>query len=92
MFDTGVVPYGAGVWGYNKAPPLEVNQNRAGRYFIGIHKYAPNVGVTGDLGWEDVEKGLCQMCTLNEIDDQCHFVCVCPVYKHCRGIYLEVHV
>ena len=44
LFETGVVPimdYGSGVWGFSKYSSLDVVQNRAIRYFMGVHNFAP---------------------------------------------------
>ena len=43
--------YCCGVWGYIKGPELDLIQNRAMRYYLGVHKFAPNVGVEGEMGW-----------------------------------------
>ena len=54
MFNSGVLPileYGAGIWGFEKAPDIKGVQNRAMRYFLGVHKYAALAGITVDLGW-----------------------------------------
>jgi hypothetical protein len=54
MFDTGVAPildYCSGVWGKNKCGKLDTIQNRALRFFLGVHKFAPTIAVTGDCGW-----------------------------------------
>ena len=54
LYDTGVAPilnYGAGVWGSVKAPCLERVQNRAIRYFVGVHPKSPIPAIQGDMGW-----------------------------------------
>ena len=54
MFEAGVVPimdYGAGVWGFGKYPSANVIQNRASRYFMGVHSFAPNPSIHADMGW-----------------------------------------
>ena len=54
LFESGVKPiteYGSGVWGYARAKECEIIQNRAMRYFLGVHRFAPIAGMIGDLGW-----------------------------------------
>ena len=54
LFDSGVLPilnYGAEIWGYGKHPKCDNILNRAMRYFLGVHKYAPTAAVQGDMGW-----------------------------------------
>ena len=54
VYHTGIVPimdYASGVWGYKKYDRPKVIQNRACRAFLGVHKFASNVVVNGDMGW-----------------------------------------
>ena len=54
LYEAGVKPimeYCCGVWGYIRGPELDQIQNRAMRYYLGVHKFAPNVGVEGEMGW-----------------------------------------
>ena len=54
LFNAGVksvLLYGSCVWGARKAPKLDHVHNRAMRYFLGLHKYAPVVAMQGDMGW-----------------------------------------
>ncbi len=54
LFKTNVLPvlhYGCSVWGYKKAPELDIIENRAMRYYLGVHRYAPVLGLAGDMGW-----------------------------------------
>ena len=46
-----ILEYGSGVWGYAKETNIEIVQHRAMRYFLGVHKFAPNAGIYGDMGW-----------------------------------------
>ena len=53
-FMTGVAPildYCSGVWGNGKLPKLDTVQNRAIRYFLGTHRFTPNVAINGECGW-----------------------------------------
>ena len=54
MFDACVVPimeYCASVWGMKSFQCLDNVQNRALRYFLGVHRFAPIPGLYGDSGW-----------------------------------------
>ena len=54
LYESGVKPiieYGSGVWGYVRAKECEINQSRAMRYFLGVHRFAPIAGMIGELGW-----------------------------------------
>ena len=53
-FDSNVNPvtdYGAEVWGYMKDSSTDLVQLNATKTFLGVHKFAPNPGVLGDMGW-----------------------------------------
>jgi len=54
MFDTNVLPilnYSSEIWGFGKFPKCDTILNRAMRYFMGVHKYAPTAAIQGDMGW-----------------------------------------
>ena len=54
LFDACVYPvlsYGAGIWGMNKAVMIDRVQNRAIRYFLGVHPKTPIPALQGDMGW-----------------------------------------
>ena len=54
LFSSGVQPileYSAGVWGFQKANDIDKIQNRAIRYFLGLHKFAPNIALNSEMGW-----------------------------------------
>ena len=54
LFNTNVVPiidYGAEIWGYTTNPMAENVQRKAMRIFLGVHKYAANDFLNGDMGW-----------------------------------------
>ncbi len=54
MYDSLVTPiidYGSAIWGYKSYNALDKVQNRATRYFTGVHKFAPTLGHVGDMGW-----------------------------------------
>ena len=54
MYDAGVKPiceYAAAVWGFHTATDIENIQNRAMRYFLGVHKFAPNAAIIAEMGW-----------------------------------------
>lgn len=55
LFDSMVAPilfYAAGVWGYEEAIECNSVQNRAMRYFLGVHKFTPRAAIEGEMGWE----------------------------------------
>ena len=54
LFYSCVVPildYTSGVWGNRKFQAIENIQNRSIRYFLGVHRFAPLLGIYGDIGW-----------------------------------------
>jgi hypothetical protein len=54
LYHTGVAPildYCSGIWGGNKHEKIDVVQNKAIRLFMGVHAYAPNLAIQGDMGW-----------------------------------------
>jgi hypothetical protein len=54
LFYNCVVPvldYCSSVWGYKEYQTLDSVQNRAVRYFLGLHRFAPVAAITGDIGW-----------------------------------------
>ena len=54
LYNSCVVPvmdYCAGVWGYPSFQKPQVIQNRALRSFLGVHRFASTVAVSGDTGW-----------------------------------------
>ena len=58
LYETTVWPildYCSSVWSYKKHHYSTKIQNRASRYFLGVHKNAPDLAVQGDMGWLLVE-------------------------------------
>ena len=54
LFNSGVIPildYGSGVWGFGEHDRVNTIQNRAIRLFLGVHRFAPNCAINGDMGW-----------------------------------------
>jgi hypothetical protein len=54
LYDSCVVPildYAAGVWGYGRYKECDKVQMRAQRFYLGVHKFAPNCAVSGDMGY-----------------------------------------
>ena len=54
LYQTNVIPvmdYGSEVWGYEKFNKSEIVQNRASRVYLGVHRFAPVLGLQGDLRW-----------------------------------------
>ena len=46
-----VLFYGAEVWGLSKFREIQVIQNKACRYFLGVSRNASNIATQGDMGW-----------------------------------------
>ena len=46
-----VLDYGASVWGYKTYTVIDSVQNRAIRYFLGVHRFSPSLAINGDVGW-----------------------------------------
>ena len=51
--------YGSGMWGHVSGGCIEAVQNRAIRYFLGVHKMCPNHALSGDAGWLTVKLSRC---------------------------------
>ena len=54
LFYSCVVPvldYCSGVWGFKNFDKINMIQNRAIRYFLGVHRFTPILAITGDMGW-----------------------------------------
>ena len=48
MYNTGVITvnnYAAEIWGYKDFSVSKNSQNRAMRYYLGVHKFAPIAGM-----------------------------------------------
>ena len=50
-----VMLYGAGVWGIREFSKLNVIQNKACKYFLGVPKTTSNVASRGEMGWLTVQ-------------------------------------
>ena len=54
LYNSCVVPvldYCSGVWGFKGFGKIDMIQNRAIRYFMGVHRFTPILAITGDMGW-----------------------------------------
>ena len=54
MYDscvTPVVDYGSGVWGKTKNAHSDLIQNKAYRYFLGVHNFTPVAAMQAEMGW-----------------------------------------
>ena len=77
LFETAVLPvlcYGAEIWGYGSFSKCDTIYNRAMRYFLGVHRYAPSAGIQGEMSWMSLKyKRYLQMLTfwnrLNAMDN-----------------------
>ena len=45
------ISYGAAIWRTQAFASINAVQNRTARFFLGVGKYAPNMGVNGGIGW-----------------------------------------
>jgi hypothetical protein len=53
-FETSICPvinYGSEVWGYIKNSKSDSVQIKGMKVFLGVHRFAANVAVEGDMGW-----------------------------------------
>lgn len=48
---TSILDYCASVWGYKNNQKIDNVQNRAMRYFLGVHRFTPVLAMVGDTGW-----------------------------------------
>ena len=58
MFETSVLPvmqYGAEIWGFKEYVKCERVNQRAARYYLGVHPKTPLLAVTGDTGWRSAQ-------------------------------------
>ena len=46
-----ILDYASGVWGFKSYDKIDHIQNRAIRIFLGVHNFAPNLAIQGDMGW-----------------------------------------
>jgi hypothetical protein len=46
-----VLDYCSSVWGFKTFNKIDMIQNRAIRYFLGVHKFTPILSLNGDMGW-----------------------------------------
>ena len=46
-----VIDYCSGIWGFKQFDKIDMVQNRAIRYFMGVHRFTPILAFTGDMGW-----------------------------------------
>ena len=54
LFNSGVCPildYASEIWGFKNFTQIDAVQHKAMRIFLGVHRFAANAAVTGDMGW-----------------------------------------
>lgn len=54
LYNSGVIPvldYGSGIWSCFNMKKSNLVTNKAARYFLGVHKFAANAAIQGDMGW-----------------------------------------
>ena len=54
-----MVAYGSSIWGKEKPCHAEIIQNKACRYFLGVHNFTPIPALQGDMGWLPVKHRKC---------------------------------
>ena len=61
LYNSCVVPimeYGSAIWGnYGTFPEIDHVQNRALRYYLGVHRFTPLAAIRGDMAFESPEVG-----------------------------------
>ena len=53
LYETGVIlilDYGRGIWGYSGNNHSETIQNKAIRYYLGVHNFTPVPALPGEMG------------------------------------------
>ena len=48
-----VLDYASEIWGYKGFDKIDQVQNRAVRIYLGVHNFAPNLSIHGDMGWTE---------------------------------------
>lgn len=48
---TPVLDYCSSVWGLRCYSQIDMVQNRAIRYFLGVHRFTPTLAINGEVGW-----------------------------------------
>jgi exonuclease III len=65
-FETSICPildYGAEIWGYKKCEQIDSVQMKAMKVFLGVHRFAANLAVLGDMGWlpTEIRRKICMI-------------------------------
>ena len=60
-------------------------------YFSVVSSHHLNIEV-GRQGSNRVERRLCLLCDKHDVEDECHFVLICPVYLHFRKRFIMSYV
>ncbi len=79
-----IINSGATIWGTREYSCIAAVYHRACRYFMGLGKYAPNIGVQGDMGlhlpfhhqWLCVTRQWCWIITLSNSHVNKKSVCI----------------
>ena len=56
LFHSGIAPildYASAIWGFQQYSQIDSVQNKALRFFLGVHRFATTAAVIGDTGWID---------------------------------------
>ena len=46
-----ILDYSSEIWGFKRYVKAEQVEQRAMRFFLGVHRFAPILGIQGDMGW-----------------------------------------
>ena len=49
---SSIIEYGSEVWGYSRYDCCDKIQNRAIRFYLGLHKFTPIVTLNAEMGWD----------------------------------------
>ena len=64
-----ILTYASGVWGAKKFSFPDAIQNRVIRMFLGVHRFAPNLAINGDMGWKSAyyKRRICMLRLRNKL-------------------------
>ena len=65
-----VLEYGSPCWAYKDHSCINAVQMRAGRFFLGVGRYTPSLGVLGEMGWLPVKAN----CWISIIREWCRLL------------------
>ena len=39
------------IWGFHNFGCIDIVRNKAAHFYLGVHKFAPNLGINSEIGW-----------------------------------------